>query len=104
MTILNDVHGTGKKNPNGRAHKTPHYARAVQHFEAFSRKKHGKKRHGEQESFITPTEFNEFSKSTPSLLWPAFRLQSDVRSVAGLLRAIDDCATPCAHPLFSCVT
>lgn len=88
MNILNDVHGEGTANPNGRSAKSPHYTRAVQHFQMFSKKKHGSTRHLDaegktKESYVTHGEFCTFSKNTPSLLWPAFRLQTDVRAHAG---------------------
>ena len=90
MNILNDVHGEGLANPNGRSASTPHYTRAVQHFQAFSKKKHGSTRHltvegKAKECYVTIGEFVTFTKNTPSLLWPAFRLQTDV---SRLLRSV----------------
>ena len=83
MNILNDVHGRGTANPNGFSSKTPHYERALQHFEKFSKKKHSSVRRGNgEEPFVTNGEFIEFSKNTPSLLWPAFRIQTEVGVLA----------------------
>lgn len=83
MNILNDVHGRGTANPNGFSSKTPHYERALQHFEKFSKKKHSSVRRGNgEEPFVTNGEFIEFSKNTPSLLWPAFRIQTEVGLLA----------------------